>query len=98
MRRIVYDVSYEFPTVNASGKQLGRTDKWFSLRVAQHEPDSLLGLVERMSLMRLSLKKAAHADMSRAAHRKSGGVPGSVSKARQVPQGRLKILKNTKPT
>jgi hypothetical protein len=32
--------------------------------------------VERMSLMRLSVKKAAHATMSRAAHRKSGAVLG----------------------
>jgi hypothetical protein len=31
-----------------------------------------------MSLMRLSVKKAAHADVSRAAYRKSGGKPHEV--------------------
>jgi hypothetical protein len=33
-------------------------------------------LVESMSLVRLSAKKAAYADVSRAAYRKSGVSPG----------------------
>jgi hypothetical protein len=39
-----------------------------------------------MSLMRLSVKKAAHADMSRAAYRKSGGKPHKVRQRHQTPQ------------
>jgi hypothetical protein len=46
------------------------------LKVAQDVPGFPVGLVERMSLMRLSVKKAAHANMSRAAYRKSGEVLG----------------------
>jgi len=37
-----------------------------------------------MSLMRLSVKKAAHADMSRAAYRKSGAVLGPLSFAKKI--------------
>jgi hypothetical protein len=44
--------------------------------------------------MRLSLKKAAHADVSRAAYRKSGGVLGRDSRDEPVPQGRLKITQD----
>jgi hypothetical protein len=40
------------------------------------DPDFLLSLLESMSLMRLSLKKAAYADLSRAAYRKFGGILG----------------------
>jgi len=43
-----------------------------------------------MSLMRLSLKKAAQADMSRAAYRKSGAVLGGPRPIGEVPKGRLK--------
>jgi hypothetical protein len=39
-----------------------------------------------MSLMRLSVKKAAHADASRAAYRKSGGKPHEVHQRQQTPQ------------
>ena len=41
--------------------------------------------------MRLSVKKAAYADLSRAACRKSGVVLGRDSRHEPVPQGRLKI-------
>src|ERR1700677_4301448 len=36
------------------------------------DPDFLLSLLELMSLMRLSVKKAAYADVSRVAYRKPG--------------------------
>ena len=39
--------------------------------------------------MRLSVKKAAYADLSRAACRKSGAVLGKGSRDEPVPQGRL---------
>jgi hypothetical protein len=41
--------------------------------------------------VRLSVKKAAYADLSRAACRKSGVVLGRDSRHEPVPQGRLKI-------
>jgi hypothetical protein len=42
------------------------------------DPDFLWSLLESMILMRLSVKKAAYADLSRAAHRKSGGILGAL--------------------
>jgi hypothetical protein len=60
-------------------------------------PDFLLGLVESMSLMRLSLKKAANADMYRAAYRKSGVVLGCTFPPRPVPKGRLRITQDGSP-
>jgi hypothetical protein len=47
-----------------------------------------------MSLMRLSVKKAAFADVSRAAYRKSGAVLGRFERANQSRQGRLKIAQD----
>jgi hypothetical protein len=41
--------------------------------------------------VRLSVKKAAYANLSRAACRKSGAVLGKGSREEPVPQGRLKI-------
>jgi hypothetical protein len=51
------------------------------LKVAQDVPGfpvELVGINESTSLMRLSVKKAAHADMSRATYRKSGVVLGAI--------------------
>jgi hypothetical protein len=42
------------------------------LPVGRYGPGFPVGLLESMSLMRLSVKKAAYADVSRAAYRKSG--------------------------
>ena len=44
--------------------------------------------------MRLSVKKAAYADLSRAAYRKSGAILGRDSRDEPVPQGRLKITQD----
>jgi hypothetical protein len=57
-------------------------------------PDFLCSLVESTSLVRLSVKKAAYADVSRAAYRKSGVVLGRDSRDEAVPQGRLKITQD----
>jgi hypothetical protein len=42
------------------------------------DPDFLLSLLESMSSMRFSVKKAAQADLSRAAYRKSGVILGDL--------------------
>ena len=47
-----------------------------------------------MSLVRLSVKKAAYADLSRAAYRKSGAILGRDSRDEPVRQGRLKITQD----
>jgi hypothetical protein len=57
-------------------------------------PDFLCSLVESTRLVRLSVKKAAYADVSRAAYRKSGVILGKDSREEPVPQGRLKITQD----
>jgi NAD(P)-dependent dehydrogenase (short-subunit alcohol dehydrogenase family) len=47
-------------------------------------PDFLCSLVESRSLVRLSVKKAAYADLSRAASRKSGGAPHDMDAAHRT--------------
>jgi hypothetical protein len=42
------------------------------------DPDFLCSLSKSMSLTRLSVKKAAYADLSRAAYRKSKGILGAL--------------------
>jgi hypothetical protein len=44
--------------------------------------------------MRLSVKKAAYADPSGAAYRKSGVVLGTDSRDEPVPQGRLRVAQD----
>jgi hypothetical protein len=58
------------------------------------DPDFLRSLVESMSLVRLSVKKAAYADLSRAAYRKSGAILGRDPRDEPAPQGRLKITQD----
>jgi hypothetical protein len=47
-----------------------------------------------MSPVRLSVKKAAYADVSRAAYSRSGVVLGRDLRDEPVPQGRLKITQD----
>ena len=67
------------------------------LRVAQHGPGFPVVLGGSTSLMRLSVKKAAYADVSRAAYRKSGGVLGEAWEPPPVPKGRVKISQDASP-
>jgi hypothetical protein len=64
------------------------------LRVAQHVPGFPVQLGGIRSLVRLSVKKPAYADLSRAACRKSGASAGWHMEATSVPQGRLKITQD----
>jgi hypothetical protein len=50
-------------------------------------PDFLCSLVESTSLVRLSVKKAAYADVSRAAYRKYGVILGEGFERRTSPVG-----------
>jgi len=54
-------------------------------------------MVEPRSLVRLSVKKAAYADLSRTACRKSGAVLGRDESQEQSRKGRLKISQDGSP-
>jgi len=66
-------------------------------RVAHHGPGFPVVLGGSTNLMRLSVKKAAYADVSRAAYRKSGAVLGEAWELPPVPEGRQKISPDASP-